>query len=177
MKLEKTVIGNHQFNIALSVIGMLIIIVGNLITDLAMQKVCYLSGGVCMLISAGLERQLFFTVLQLIISIGALTAFIPLLPTVKAAIPLVFSVIAIFYLANKGLLKDRLSILGCVGLIILAIGYAITHPIVYWLGAMVLTIYSFIAYRRGVTIALLWGILNAVFVVTASVAVYRLFIS
>lgn len=177
MKQEKTVIGCHRLNIALSIIGMLVIIVGNLITDLAIQKACYLSGGICMLISASLERQLFFTVLQLIITIGALTAFIPLLPAVKAAIPLVCSVIAIFYLANKGLLKDRLSILGCVGLIVLAMGYAITHPVVYWIGAMILTVYSFIAYRRGVTIALLWGILNAVFVVTASVAVYRLFIS
>ena len=175
MTTENTVMGNHRFNVAISVVGMLIVIFGNLITHLILQRICYLSGGLLMLISAILERQTFFVILQFIISAGALIAFAPLPPALKAAVPLILSIIAIIYFAKQGLLKDGLTILGCVGLVMLATGYSITHPIVYLLGAAALTIYSFGAYRRGVAIGLLWGILNAIFVTTAGVAVYRSF--
>lgn len=176
MATENTVIGNHRINIAIGVLGMLIVIAGNLIANLVIQKTCYLSGGILMLASAVLERQIFFIILQCIISAGALVAFASLSHALKASVPLILSVMAIIYFAKKRLLKDWLTMLGCVGLILLATGYSVTHPVIYLLGAVVLTIYSFGVYRRGVELGLLWGILNAIFVITAGVAVYRLFI-
>jgi hypothetical protein len=175
MATENKVIGNHHFNIALSVIGMLIVIYGTLLVDLTLQKQCYLSGGFLMLISAMLERQTLFAMLQFIISTGALIAFAPFASLVKALVPLGFSVIAIIYFAKQGLLKDKLTLLGSAALIVLAIGYAVSHPLVYLCGAILLTWYSFGAYRRGIALGLLWGILNAIFVVTSSIAVYRVF--
>jgi len=171
-----TYFNKHRLNVGISIIGMLIIIYGTLLTDLAQQESCYLSGGILMLISAALERQTFFVILQSIISVGALVAFTSFTPMIKAAIPLGLSVIAIIYLVNQQLLNDKLSITGCIGLISIAAGYAIAHPVVYLVGAIVLTIYSFGAYQqRGSTIGLLWGILNTVFSVTTSIDVYRLF--
>lgn len=175
MTAEKSVIGNHYFNIALSILGMFFVIVGTLVMDVTLQKNCYLVGGISMLLSAALERQAFFVVLQSIISVGALVAFLPIASVLKAAIPLCLGVIAIICFARRKMLQDWLAVLGCVGIILIAAGYAIAHPLVYFLGAVVLTIYSFAAYKRGVAIGLLWGILNVIFAITSSVAVYRLF--
>lgn len=174
MTTESVVIGNHRLNIAITVLGMLVVICGNLIPDLTMQKTYYLSGGLLLLVSALLERQTFFIILQSIISVGTLVAFAPLSPALKAAVPLALSIAAIIYFAKQGWLKDGLTVLGCVGLMMLATGYSITHPLVYLLGASALTIYSFGAYRRGVAIGLMWGILNSMFVATAGIALYRL---
>ncbi|WP_010598031.1 hypothetical protein [Rickettsiella massiliensis] len=67
--------GNHYANIGLGVVGMLIIIAGTLTTSVYPQKICYLVGGLFLLLSSILERQLFFSLLQIVISSGALIAF------------------------------------------------------------------------------------------------------
>ncbi|MES2998168.1 MAG: hypothetical protein V4700_02475 [Pseudomonadota bacterium] len=174
-KISATPIGNHQVNIGLAIIGMLIIIAGTLITPLQPQKLCYLTGGLFLLLSAILERQLFFTLLQLIISSGTLIAFAPLTSFYKALVPICLSIIVIVYFIKTGKLHNPLNRLGCLGLIFLGIGYAITHPLIYFLGGVCLTLFSFAAFRQGVRLGLVWGLLNAVFTVTAGIATYKFF--
>lgn len=173
--MSRTPFGNHYINIALGVIGMLIIITGTLLTSLYPQKLCYLIGGLFLLASSILERQLFFTLLQIVISSGALIAFAPLAPFYKALLPISLSIIVIIYFIQAGMLTDPLNRLGCLGLIFLAIGYAITHPLVYFLGGLCLSFFSFAAFKRGIQLGLVWGILNTVFAVTAGIATYKLF--
>jgi len=173
---QKTYIGNHYVNLAIGILGMLIIIAGNLVADLFIQKLCYLCGGMLLFISSLLERHTFFTILQVIIIAGTSIAFAPIDPLYKALLPITLSILAIIYFIKQGYLADRLTWFGCIGILFLAAGYAITHPVIFFLGAIGLTIYSFGVYRRGVAIGLLWGILNAIFALTALVAIYRLFI-
>lgn len=171
-----TPLGNHHINIGLGVIGMLVIITGTLITPLQTpQKLCYLIGGLFLLLSSILERQLFFTLLQIVISSGALIALAPITPFYKALVPISLSIIVIAYLIQAGMLKDPLNRLGCLGLVFLAIGYAITHPLIYFLGGICLTLFSFAAFKQGIRLGLVWGVLNAVFTITSGIAVYKLF--
>jgi hypothetical protein len=165
---------NHRLNIGLGVIGMLVIIAGTLL-PLPTQKICYLIGGLFLLVSSILEKQLFFSLLQTVISFGALIAFAPISVFLKAASPICLSIIIIFYFIHRGLLHDRLHQIGCLGLIFIAVGYAISHPLVYFLGGLCLIIFSFGAFRRGIQLGLLWGILNAVFSFTSGVATYKSF--
>lgn len=174
-KIQPHTLGNPSLNIALGVIGMLIIITGTLITSLYTQKLCYLIGGLFLLLSSLLERQLFFSLFQIVISSSALIAFSPIPAFYKTLLPIGLSILVIAYFIRQGKFKDPLNRLGCLGLIFLAIGYAITHPLVYFLGALCLTAFSFSAFKQGIQLGLVWGILNAVFSLTAGMATYKIF--
>lgn len=174
-KIQPRSLGSHSINIALGVIGMLIIITGTLVTSLPTQKSCYLVGGLFLLLSSLLERQLFFTLFQIVISSGALIAFAPIPALYKTLLPIGLSISVITYFIKQGKFKDPLNRLGCLGLIFLAIGYAITHPLIYFLGALCLTIFSFAAFKQGIRLGLVWGILNALFSITAGMATYKVF--
>ncbi len=166
--------GNHYANIGLGVVGMLIIIAGTLTTSVYPQKICYLVGGLFLLLSSILERQLFFSLLQIVISSGALIAFASIPRFFKALVPISLSVFVILFLFKKGLLDDIWNKIGCLGLIFLAIGYAITYPAIYFLGGLFLTLFSFAAVRKGVMLGWIWGCLNAVFTLTSGIALFKL---
>ena len=174
-KIQSHTLGNHSINIVIGVIGMLIIIMGTLITSLPTQKLCYLFGGLFLLLSSLLERQLFFTLFQIVISSGALIAFAPIPAFYKTLLPISLSILVIVYFIKQGKFKDPLNRLGCLGLVFLAIGYAVTHPLIYFLGALCLTIFSFPAFKQGIRLGLVWGILHAVFSITAGIATYKIF--
>lgn len=168
--------GINYFNITVGIVGMLIACYGNLLNFSDTQKWCYLVGAILLLISSSLERQIFFIALQIIIAAGAAIAFAPIGLFFKAALPIILSVSAIGYFVVTGQFKDRLTALGCLGIAMLATGYAISNPIAYFLGALILMIYAFLSFRRGVTVAIIWTILNAVFAVTALHAVYSMIV-
>ena len=174
-KIQSHTLGNHSINVVIGGIGMLIIIMGTLITSLPTQKLCYLFGGLFLLLSSLLERQLFFTLFQIVISSGALIAFAPIPAFYKTLLPISLSILVIVYFIKQGKFKDPLNRLGCLGLVFLAIGYAVTHPLIYFLGALCLTIFSFTAFKQGIRLGLVWGILNAVFSITAGIATYKIF--
>jgi hypothetical protein len=166
--------GNHYVNLFIGVVGMLILSYANLLAQASpAQKTYYLTGAILLFISSLLERQLFFTILQVVLISGTAVAFATLPVFVKAAIPLVLSIIAIIYFYISGLLRDRLTFFGCAGMLFLAAGYAVSYPVFYFLGALIVMIFSFISYSRGVTLGLLWGVLNAIFTITAGLAVYH----
>lgn len=167
-------IGNHYCNIAIGVLGMLIASYANLLSHGDTQKLSYLISAVLLLLSSILERQKFFIALQIIIVSGTLIAFAPIGVFLKASVPILLSMFAIIYFIATGQWKDRVTGFGCLGIAILAVGYAVTNPVIYFLGAFILAIYSFISYRRGITIALVWAILNVMFAITAAVGIYKM---
>lgn len=168
-------IGNHYINIMLAVIGMLLACAGNLMLAGIMQKYFYCMGAAFLFTSALLERQGFFILLQLIVLVGTLCALTHFSAVSKASLPIGLSILSLAYLASTGALRQPLTLLGALGIALLAAGYAVTNPYVYFFGALVLAIYSSVSYVRGVTIALLWALLNALFVLTAAVTIYHSF--
>lgn len=154
-------------SIQIGALGLLCAIIGNLYPATMLQKHLYLAGGVLLFISALLEKEEFFITLEVVVIICALLAYLPEHGQLKMAVPLLLSVFSVAYLFYRGLLGSALSLLGVAGLVFLGLGYATLNPLIYLAGGIVLTLYSAISYFRGVRIALLWAILNAVFAVTA----------
>lgn len=173
MNHKKGPIGNHRFNLFLAVIGLLLATYGNFLPFTNTQKYVYLFASIFLLASSILERQLFFVLMQIVVLSGTTIALLSIHSFFKLLVPFSFSMIACLSFAATGALKEHATKIGCIGMVLLALGYAVSHPIIYLLGGASLTVYSAIAYKRGVDVALVFAILNAVFTVTASVAVYH----
>lgn len=168
------IIGNTKFNIALGFVGMLLVIYGTLLPFGVVQKLYYLIGAALMLLSAILEKQAFFVILEIVVVAGTAIALMPFSNITKACVPLILSVIALIYFYRRGELKDKLTCLGCAGLIFLALGFGVANPFIYLIGGLLLAIYGYYSFKRGVKIALLWSILNTVFVFTSLIPTYHL---
>jgi len=169
----------NWYKTSIGVTGLLCAITGTLIPvpEFALlQKFCYLIGSILLVTSSLLEKHRFFILQQSMVLIGAMIAFAPVSPLIKAVILLTLSVAVMIYFAFMGEFKERVTIVGCLGLLSLALGYAVSNPIVYLLGGIFLTIYSFIVYKKGATIGLLFGVLNFIFTITASIGVYNYYI-
>lgn len=159
-------------SIQIGAIGLLCAIIGNLYPATMLQKHLYLAGGLLLFISALLEKEEYFITLEVVVIACTLLAYLPEHAGLKMAVPLVLSLGSIGYLFYRGLLRDGLSWVGVAGLVFLGLGYATLNPLIYFAGGVVLTIYSTASYFRGVGIALLWAILNAVFSVTALISLW-----
>jgi len=154
-------------SIQIGTIGLLCAIIGNLYPATMLQKHLYLAGGVLLLISALLEKEEYFITLEVVVIISAFLAYLSGYNELKMAVPLFLSLMSIAYLYYRKLLGSALSFLGVAGLVFLGLGYATLNPVIYFAGGLVLTLYSTLSYFKGVGIALLWAILNAVFAMTA----------
>ncbi len=158
---------------ALGVIGMGFPIYGNLIPPSTARAECFVIGAILMLLAAVIERELFFSVLQLVVLAGAAMYFTPFSLLIRAVVPIVLAGSFLLYFVYSGRMQDRLTLFGSLGIAILAIGYAVSSPFVYFAGGVILTIYATMSYRRGVSIAILWAILNFVFSIAAAINIYH----
>jgi len=159
-------------NISIGVLGLILVIAGTFLPPQLTQKLLFIFGVFLLIISSALEKHQFFAILETVVLVGSLVAFTSMSMATKVVIPIAFSILAIIYFATRGMLRDYVSIIGCIGLLFLATGFAISTPIVYFLGGLALTIYSYISYCRGASIALLFTILNAVFTVASAIAIF-----
>lgn len=167
MKIGKQDIGLYQITFSMAIIGLIITIAGNFFDVSVAKKLCYLVGALILLAAALLEKNTYYTILETVLSIGAGIAFFPISFMWKSIIPVSLGVLAAAYLGATGKLKDHLTWLSVVGLLVATWGYAVTTHYIYFLAGAIITTYSFLAFRRGERIALAFGILNAVFTLTA----------
>jgi len=171
--METNVAKINWYYTSVGIIGLVLAIIGNLLSVPLMQKFFYFSGGSLLLLSAILEKNKFFSILQTIMVAGVVFSFLPLGMVIVAGIPVVLSLVAMVYFVVTGEFKKRVTILGCLGLLFLAIGCATLNSIMYFLGGLFLIVYSWIVYRQGARIGLLFCILNAFFAFTAAISVYK----
>ncbi|MGD9107663.1 MAG: hypothetical protein PVI75_00630 [Gammaproteobacteria bacterium] len=157
----------HQITFTLAIIGLLVTIAGNFFDISITKKLCYFVGTVFLLTPAVLERNTFFIILEIILMIGTIIAFFPVAFIWKSSIPVGLGIIAAIYFGFSGQLKDYLTWLSVIGILVGTWGYAVTNPIIYFCAGTIITTYSFCSFRRGETIALVFGILNVIFTVTA----------
>jgi hypothetical protein len=166
-----------KHKISFGIIGFIFVIMGTLLAPSSLeQKVCYLLGSIFLLTMSSLDLQLYFILLQIVILAGAIVAFFPIPVFYKAAVPIALSIFSVLLFLFKGYLKDPNQIFGCLGLLLLAAGYAVSNPIIYFLGGLVVMIYSYISYRRGIKTALLFALLNLVFSVTSAYAIWQAYL-
>lgn len=164
----------HQVTFTLAIIGLLVTIAGNFFDVSIPKKLCYLIGALFLLAPALLEKNVFYSILETILTIGAAVAFFPISFLWKSIIPIGLGVLAVVYFGISGQLKDHLTWLSVAGILLATWGYAVTNPLIYFTAGAVITTYSFCAYRRGETIALAFGILNSVFTLTALLEILKI---
>lgn len=157
----------------LASIGMIFPIAGNFLPPSFERNLCFVMGSVLMLIGAMIEREEFFSVLQLIVLVGAAMAFTPWTLIVRASIPIVTTAVILLWFYVSGRMEDRLTLFGSFGIAVLALGYAVMNPVIYFMGGVILTVYASMAFYRGVKIAIIWAILNFFFAIAAAINIYR----
>jgi hypothetical protein len=173
MKLKPNTL--HRITFSMAVIGLIVTIAGNFLDISVAKKLCYLVGALVLLLSATLEKNTFFSILEVILSIGALTAFLPLSPLLKSLIPISLGVCAAIYFGVTGRLNDHLTWLSMASVLFGTWGYALTNSCLYFWAGAITAIYSFLSFKRGEKIALVFGVLNIVFALTALMEIYRIF--
>lgn len=165
-----------KFDISLipGVLGMLLIIYGTQ-QPLGEQSIFFVCGSLMMLLPALVKRHLFFISLQIIAATGAASAFIPASAAVQASVPVTVTFLFLVTFIYKKQLQDWLDFLGAISITVLAIGYATSVPLVYFIGGLCLVVYSAVSLRRGIKISWLWLILNCVFSVSAGITLFKIY--
>jgi len=162
-----TVMNTIYLTRCIGAFGMVFPITAQFLPQSDMQASLYIIGSLLMLIAAAWEKSLFFSMLQIIVLAGASMYFTPYSMAIHALVPIALAIATCVYFYLAGRIKDRVTYVGLAGIAALALGYAIAHPWIYLIGGVLLTIYSWVSYQRGVAIAILWAILNFVFSIAA----------
>ncbi|HPN85020.1 MAG TPA: hypothetical protein PK821_06765 [Victivallales bacterium] len=159
-------------SVLFGIIGMLLSSVGALITISNTQKLLFLVGALFLITSSIIEKHFLYTCLQGIIIAGTVVAFLPVSGHFKALVPLLGGIIFMIVSYPKFRNKPN-EFIGALGVITIGAGFAVSHPVIYFTGALMVAIYSLLEFYKGVKIALLWLILNSIFAVTAIVAILQ----
>lgn len=169
----KSYYGNHVTNITAGALGLAIASIGTAIPGSPYQKYFLLVGPILLAYSAFMERDKFFTVLQLIIIIDAVFDFLYLPNWAVFIITCLLVIGAVVHFAMKGVFKDKALYLGVAGLFALAMGIGLLNPLWYLTGGILLTGYALIGTLRGSHVSLVFLILNAVYIIAACIGTYE----
>lgn len=173
MTAEKPYYGNHMFNIGLSIVALIILCIATLLPVSLEQKMLMTAGTSLLALSAVLEKDLFFATLQGIAMFGTLLAYTSLAMYIKSGAVIVLAIGAMIYFLKKETQKDFTVKIGAAALVALGVGFALSNPIVYLIGGVLIATYAYFSFRRGVQIALIFLILNIVFTITSAIGTYR----
>jgi len=155
------------------VIGMVLVIAGTFFDVSLAQKLLFFVGTLLLAITAYADRHPIFGALVTVLILGSGVAFFPVSLAWKAAPPIIVALALIYQLIKSGQLNDLNERVGATGIIVLAIGYAISHPAVYLAGGVLVTLYASVSFARGVKIGIIWAVMNGVFSCSAGWALLR----
>ncbi len=124
-------------------------------------------GASALTVIAVINRHWTFVALEVVLFIGLFLGELKGRQRLKFFVPLASGVVALIVLYYFGQLNTLDSWIGAAGLFVLALGFAVKHPMIYFLGSVLLLVYSVFGIIAGVWIAGFWAVLNAVFAVLA----------
>lgn len=148
----------------LAMFSMTAIIAANFFPPGTTRSALIIAGCIGMSLSPFYEKHYFFACLQFVALSGAVIALTQLHPLYKMMTPVALALIFIIYFYKQGMFDERYQYLGGIGITLLGLGYSLQHPLIYLFGGAALAVHSTISYRRGITIAIYWAILNMFFV-------------
>lgn len=151
------------------ILGMFLIISALLCASPQAQRWLFLLGALGMTLMALLEHHKLFIALQMVIISGTLTAFLPTEDLVKGFIPVFVSLPILYLLYTRGMLGTWGRRLGALALITLGVGYAAQHPLIYFLGGLLVSLFSLLELHSGFRPALIWLSLNLIFTSLAGI--------
>jgi hypothetical protein len=150
-------------NMIPGILGMLLTIAALVLAEAEFQRTFFAVGALGMTLTALLEGHRLFIGLQLIVLSGTVAAFLPLSVMAKGFVPLAASIPTLGFLAMHKSLNTRNDWFGSLALATLGVGYAVQHPLGFFVGGALISIFSAIELRRGFKPAVIWLVLNLVF--------------
>lgn len=151
------------------ILGMLTAILGLLCADAGVQRWFFLIGALGMSLTAVIESHPLFVGLQMIVLSGTAAAFLPVSEAARGAVPLGLSLPVLWRLNAQRAFNRRGSRFGAVSLLVLAGAYALQHPAGFFLGGILVSIFSAVEIIGGFRPAIIWLILNLAFTVVAGI--------
>jgi len=153
---------------------MLLLVAGTLAEGGSLlQKILFLIGAPALGITAYVDKQKMFTVLQAVATLGAVLAFFPSVSeAARYCLMGAVAIVGLAYLVRRGYFSsDRWGWLGSAGLILIAMGFAtdpVSSPLLFGIflgvGGLAVAAYSAISFfHYKVRIAVMWLVLNVIF--------------
>lgn len=159
----------------IGILGMILVLAGFFIeNNLILQQSIFLAGSLGLAFSAIINRQKMYIALQGIIIAGILLGFFELEASYKYLIMALPVIVAYAYLIRiKYFKSDSWGILGSLGLIAVAFGYALNsqdYPLLFniflFSGGIIVAAYSAIGFfHYKIRITMLWLVLNLAFAI------------
>jgi small-conductance mechanosensitive channel len=166
---------HHRINVTLAVSSLAMIVLAMLMPMNLAQQIIFLFGMGLLDVAAILERHTFFIVLQTISFVGTAMAFLALPMIYKAMVPILLTTAAIIYFIVTEQYKNTITLLGIIGLLGLAVGFAASSPIAYLVGGIFIMMYSYAHSRDGNILAIVFLTLNTIFTMTSALGVWQWF--
>ena len=131
-------------------------------------QIYYVIGAALLLTTAIYFKLIYFIALELILIAGHGAIFLGIGPVLQVVIPILLCVQLLIYYLLSGQLKNIYRLMGAIGIALLSIGFGYKSQWVFFFGSLLVAIYAIYQVYRGHKVALLWGILNMVFVLNAA---------
>lgn len=171
--------------ILIGIIAMLFLVYGTLSeSGSQIQKILFVVGAPMLGLTAYFSKQKMFTILQLVATLGAVLAFFPgLSAEFKYLLMGAAAIFGLIYLERaKCFENSKLELIGALGLISIAVGFAtdsLTSPFLFGiflgLGGILVALYSAIQFfNYKIKIALIWLVLNILFSINPLLLIFRL---
>ena len=154
----------RQLFLSLGLIGACIIIDG---LTKANPHMHYVIGAFCMLATAIYFRLTYFIALEMILIAGHGAVLLGIGSTIQIILPILLTTQLLMYYLLIGELNHFYRLIGIFGIALLSIGFSYPHQWIFFLGSSAIAFYAFFQAYEGETIALLWAVLNVIFVITS----------
>jgi len=165
-----------RFSLPIGITAMILLVIGTFMPGGSLQqKVLFVIGAPTLGLTAYLNKQKMFTVLQAVVTMGAILGFFSTAPAIlRYAIMLGSAALGIGYLIKVNYSKeDKWWPIGGLGLLGFAFSFAtnaIAYPVMFNLliiiGGILMAIYSAIGlFKLKVKIAAIWLILNILLII------------
>ena len=173
----------EKAGLLIGIIAMAILLIGVFSAPASLlQRSLFLAGALMLTLTAYMGKSWMLFVLQIVISLGSLFAFIGIDDLIKYAILLGASIIGISYLRSTKRFEAGIwGIVSTLGLFLVAAGFAtdaVSHPLLFGFflgaGSLLVALYSFVDYYyKKHEAAAIWLVLNIVFAINPILMVLR----
>ena len=132
--------------------------------DEHLKFLLYLIGTILMLITAVSKKSTYFILLETVLLAGFGSILFGFGRVLQIAIPLLLSSQVLIYYLLSNRFKDLNLMIGVFGIAILSCSFAVDGNLIYLLGSILISYYSYYLYKEGRELAWIWLILNIIFI-------------
>lgn len=150
-----------------AVIGVTFTLIGHHYGYVELRWLFFSIGALCLFFTAVCENQVLLAMLQLILLAGAGAMYANFNIIFRTALPILLSIQTMVFFVLTGKSRDFETIIGCLGILCLALGFTTHNQVISFIGGAAITAYAALLVRQGFRLAGFWIVLNAYFTLSA----------